>query len=235
YITIIIELIIFIVVLLAKAGRRVRRGAIYVIGAVVVCSLIVMFASVEEPVEKITNLVSTLITSQQGEEFYMSNVSRFGSQQTAYNIGLDHPIIGVGFGQYGFYMPYYLPDYAYNNPEIIIYASFLDNTAWAPAHGLFARLLAEIGFIGLALFVMIWATFLWSCWSTYRVLNKINPGLSSIGLALILSTLGVLMVGFTADTFRFFGYWFTLAVGWYYFETPRLLKKEAGMLTVRET
>jgi O-antigen ligase len=227
YITILAELLCFFVILLGKASQRVRRSVIYIGIAVLVCSSSFMFISLDEPIQMVWNVITSLTISQQEGEFYLSNIARFGSQQTAFNIGLDHPILGVGLGQYGFYMPYYLPDYAYDSSEILIFASFLEDTPWAPAHGLYVRLIAEIGFIGLGLFLAIWISFLWSCWQTYRTLNKQGNRLGSLGIPLILSVLGVLMVGFTADTFRFFGYWFTLAIGWYYIEIPKILSNEA--------
>ena len=79
---------------------------------------------------------------------------RFVYWQTAFQMFADHPLIGVGLGNYAFYFDQTLPDRPWNNQVEIV-------RQITPGEGrdrlitpknLFARLLAETGILGTALF-----------------------------------------------------------------------------------
>lgn len=145
----------------------------------------------------------------------MSNIARFGSQIAAINMAADHPVFGVGLGQYGFYMQEYVPRWAWISPEIIIYTSNSPGTSWPPVHNIFARLVAELGFIGLIIWVCFWGSLIKNCYRKYKAKKKLYKK-DSTEVALITSMFGVWLSGFNGDSFSFFGYWLLLGVGWVY-------------------
>lgn len=146
----------------------------------------------------------------------LSNISRFGAQIAGYNMAFDHPIFGVGIGQYGFHVADYMPSWALISPEIQEWISPAPGTAWAPVHSIYARIASETGIVGLLLWIFIWGSILLDCSRRYRS-NTITHGQQDyLGLSLIVSIIGILLSGFNADSFRFFGYWILLGLAWAY-------------------
>jgi O-antigen ligase len=87
---------------------------------------------------------------------YIAFEQRFVYWQTAFQMFEDHPLFGVGLGNYAFYFDQTLPDRPWNNQVEIV-------RQITPGEGrdrlitpknLFARLLAETGIIGAMLFLM---------------------------------------------------------------------------------
>lgn len=146
----------------------------------------------------------------------MSNIGRVGSQLAAYRMATDHPVFGVGLGQYGFHMGAYVPLWAKVSPEIQEWMSITSGTRWAPVHSTYARAAAESGVVGLGIWLAIWLTLLTGCWRRFRRLCQTTGRQDTLGLALIVSIVGVVLSGNNLDSFRFFGYWITLGLGWAY-------------------
>lgn len=164
-------------------------------------------------------------TQTSNNVFLMSNIARFGSQIAAINMAQEHPIFGVGLGQYGFYMPDYVPKWATTSDEIKEWMSKEEGTPWPPVHNLYARITAELGFVGLGIWLILWATVLLSCYKRYRLNNQTNGQHDTLGFALMVSIVGVLLSGLNADSFRFFGYWTVLGIAWWYVEKPLSISK----------
>lgn len=150
----------------------------------------------------------------------ISNIGRYGSQAAALGMAVDNPVFGIGFGQYGFKMPDYVPDWAKISPEIIEWMSSSPDSVWAPALGLYARVAGELGFVGLALWGALWISLLRSCYRRFKLNNIRMSQCDGIGLALLVSMIGVLMAGFNSDSLRFFGYWILLGLCWAYLDLP---------------
>jgi len=163
-------------------------------------------------VDKIVQIYTSL--SEQNTEFQLSNIGRIGSQLAAINMGVSHPFSGIGLGQYGFYMPEYIPTWAWESSEINLWASSSPDTPWAPTQGLWARILAETGFIGLFLWLSVWITVLRSIWKRYFKLRQIDQQNSILALALFISIFGLMLNGFVSDSLRSLSYWITLGVAW---------------------
>ncbi len=89
------------------------------------------------------------------EYFKISNQTRTEMQKIGFEIGMDNPVFGVGLGQFGFNFSKYVKDDLKNNPEIKTYLNEKDKF-WPPTHGLFSRLFAETGFVGLILWFFLW-------------------------------------------------------------------------------
>jgi hypothetical protein len=148
----------------------------------------------------------------------ISNIGRYGSQTAAFSMAMDNPLFGVGFGQYGFKAPEYFPIWSLISPEIAEWMSSSPDSAWAPALGLYARIAGELGFIGLFLWGCLWISVLHSCYRRFKANSMCMCHCDGIGLALLVSVIGILMAGFNSDSLRFFGYWISLGLCWAYLE-----------------
>lgn len=147
--------------------------------------------------------------------YWVSNVSRLGMQLTGARMALARPALGVGFGGFGFGAREFVPEWALVSPEVQKWLVDVAGTAWPPVHGLWARLAAETGFVGLALFLAGWAAFLRSVWRRAKRCESTGEvELRDLWMAVFWSGVNCLLVGFAFDSFRFGGYWLLLGVGW---------------------
>lgn len=85
-----------------------------------------------------------------------SNTARFGNAAAMVNVGLDHPVFGVGHGFVDRYMITAFPDFAKDNPEVKRWTSDIKTMEFGqagyPVTNGFAFVLAEFGIPGLLLF-----------------------------------------------------------------------------------
>lgn len=146
----------------------------------------------------------------------LSNVGRVGSQVTAMRMAFDSPMFGVGFGQYGFHMSEYVPSWALSSEEMSNWMSSSADAPWAPVQGIYSRIAAESGLAGLVIWVTMWGATVYAVYQRVRRINQSADGAQALGLALLVSIVGVLLCGFIADSLRFFGYWIVLALAWTY-------------------
>jgi O-antigen ligase len=150
------------------------------------------------------NLFSNIFTvlSSLSDPENLSNVARFSSQIAALKMWIDAPIFGVGIGQYGFYMPIYISQKSLIlSHEIQEWVTNSINSPWPPVHGLYSRILAEAGIIGLILWVSSW---IFLIYKLLHILNKYQTEkLIRLDIISIITTIiGTLLIGFNIDTFR---------------------------------
>jgi putative inorganic carbon (HCO3(-)) transporter len=110
--------------------------------------------------------------------------SRVTEMLAALNVFLDHPIIGVGPGQY---TPYYSIDYQLD-PDIAL--RYIPKTR--RAHTLYFELGAETGIIGLGTFLVILLLIMYRLWRARRRWTQIRADRANIAMALLLSLCGYL-------------------------------------------
>ena len=144
----------------------------------------------------------------------LSNIARLGSQVTAINIGLKYPISGVGLGQYGFYMPDFMPAWSKISYEMNYWSSPIEGTPWPPVHGLWARVFCETGIIGLILWSSIWISTLISIWKQFLNIRLKDNQTALLLVVLMISIMSFMLIGFISDTFRPMYYWLTLGISW---------------------
>ncbi|MCD4781952.1 MAG: O-antigen ligase family protein [Candidatus Omnitrophica bacterium] len=77
-----------------------------------------------------------------------SAMTRIATWKAGINMAMEHPVVGVGAGNFGNYYYIYAPD------ELKQYADFEMNI-----HNVFLQLLSETGFTGLGLFLLV----IWNC------------------------------------------------------------------------
>jgi len=122
----------------------------------------------------------------------------------AVGVFADHPIIGVGPGQYA---PFYSEEYQ-QNPAI----KFRDILKPRRAHSLYSELAAETGLVGAILFFSIAGVLARRLWIARRRWLGIRPDYADLATALLLSLIGY----FTTAVFLHLSYeryyWFLLAM-----------------------
>ena len=149
---------------------------------------------------------------------------------TGFNLFLAHPWIGVGIGAVGFYFADFAPSFGYMLPEVI---DTLNRQSFIPnAKNLWARLLAETGIIGFALFV-VWV---YTHWKMTIALEKNDTSLFSRAMATIgkLFIIAFVVEGFSMDTFGLPYFWVAfglLVASWRMLKIDQSTKKAQNPLS----
>ena len=140
----------------------------------------------------------------------LSNVARYGSTISALHIWRDFPVLGCGLGGYGFYAADYYPNWAWQSIEIVNWSLNTPYGAgWPPVHNIYARILAEMGAIGLFAYICILFSLLKEEWA---LLN--SHAEKKYVKNLIITTIGVVLCGFNGDLFHLFIFWIILGIVW---------------------
>lgn len=127
--------------------------------------------------------------------------------QTGWNIFNDHPFAGVGVGFSGYYFPQYLPDYAWQLPEVNSLMGW--SSGLLNIKNLWTRLLAETGIIGFSLFI----TFLIIIGITARdLIRGKNILRKTVGWMGIFMLITFILEEFSVDSFALPYYWFTMGL-----------------------
>ncbi len=137
---------------------------------------------------------------------------RFSERLVYWDSGLrmfsDHPLLGVGPGNAGFYMPQNLSGFGYFTVEVrdLLYRS----NDLLNIKSLWVRLLAETGILGFGCF-LIW---FWLSWrSSYRLSIVELPLISTMGLIACFAMIGFLIEGFSIDSFALPYLWISTGIG----------------------
>lgn len=140
----------------------------------------------------------------------VSNITRAAGIHAAREIFAEHKLLGVGLGQYGFYYRWHLRADDYRSYEVREYATERKDI-WPPAYSVHARLLAETGIIGYGL----WLGFilLLLARSLGIATNAtVDRQIAAVHMAAAMTLCGLLLVGASIDSFRFFGGWIAIGV-----------------------
>lgn len=127
--------------------------------------------------------------------------------QAGWNIFNDHPILGVGLGNAGYFFPEKLSAFSWALTEIrtLLYRQ----TALPNIKSLWVRLLAETGIVGFALFV-VWCYLLWQ--SAQFLRRQRQPLYRMLGMAGSFALIGLLIEGFSLDTFALPYFWISFGL-----------------------
>lgn len=176
-------------------------------GATVAASFLLIERMVEVDVEMLRSGVIFTLASEEN----LSNICRYGTQVAAVHMGLDHPLLGTGLGQFPFYMEKYLPAWSMVSPEI---RDYLHGEGLPRVHGMYARIFSELGGVGLALWLAFVVALLRS---TYRIVRRSFHQVPDwLGLALVLNLLAWAAFGFNIATFRKLEMWVVFGLAWAY-------------------
>lgn len=191
------------------------------IGALFIVSLPIAFIALKD-----NPVIEAKLERYQFLENYKSNMSnktRLGTYIASFETIKKNPILGVGYGQAGFYI---LNDYpawaAKNNPEIKRYR---EGKRFPPMFNIYLRILTESGIIGLLVFL---------CFMGFMFLRLIQwwfkgpETLKKEYMVLVLSFIGFSLTWIQFDTFRVLGFW--VFFGFYLF----VCDKTRALYRIRE-
>ena len=140
----------------------------------------------------------------------ISNKSRFGIQYALYQVFLQNPVFGVGFGQQTFVSKDFYPDWATeDNWEFRLKYLNEDVKSFPPGYNIYLRIMAELGIVGLVIFLFLLIAILYVAHKMSR--NK-DEGTSLIAIVVFVSILGVFFNWLKMDTFRAFNFWINFAL-----------------------
>ena len=139
----------------------------------------------------------------------ISNKSRFGIQQAMFNVFLENPILGTGYGLQAFESRKKYPTWAKkNNWEFRLKYLNQNYKRFPPGYNMYLRILTETGLIGFLVFsLIILQVFLW-CY------NNLKSNNSSIAFIVLISMIGFSLNWLKTDSFRIYFFWLCLALIW---------------------
>lgn len=137
---------------------------------------------------------------------YIAFSQRFIYWQAAYNMYESHPVIGIGLGNYAFFLEENLPDRPYNTvPEILKVVTQSQRTGrLITSKNLFARLIAETGLAGIATF-MAFVLAIFGCVLYLWLSDSMNE--KFWGAAGLLGLIAFFMTALSTDSFAIPNMW----------------------------
>ena len=128
--------------------------------------------------------------------------------RAALEVFKDHPIIGVGLGNVGYYFPEGIPAFGWRAPEVIKAVSPITDI-FPNAKNLWLRLLGETGIVGFTIFV-VWLVLIALRSSQLRKSHaRFGRTMGTVGFLALIS---VLVEGFSVDSFTFPYMWISLGL-----------------------
>ncbi len=145
--------------------------------------------------------------SQAGGFFELTNQLAFAERVVYWASGFeifgDHPLLGMGLGNAGFYFPDKMPAYGHALVEV---DDLFNRQGFTPnTKSLWVRLLAETGIVGFAVFAS-WLFVLWQSGQLARGVR--DPLLRTLGAAGQFALIAFLVEGFSIDSFALPYVWF---------------------------
>lgn len=131
----------------------------------------------------------------------VSNLSRLASITAALRMFEAQPIFGFGFGQYGFHVTSYMPSWGFYSPEIKVWL-FGTGQFWPAVYSVYARFAADMGILGLAMWVGIWLYLARELVIETLRHRKQTGEIPFAAFPLIMSCFGVLFAGIPCDSVR---------------------------------
>ena len=179
---------------------------------IALASIFASMPSNSEVIEKIdvVSIFQSIFVEDDVHE--LSNVARYGTQEACLQIFKEHPLFGVGYGEFGFYASDNYPNAAWKSGEIRAWASNVVPGPWPPAHSLYARLLAETGVCGVIPWLLFWGILIIQLYRRMRISPNREERYQI--LSLIVSFLGIVCFGFGNDSMRTIAQWCFLGFAW---------------------
>lgn len=142
-----------------------------------------------------------------GTEEHISNVTRLAAIRAGLEMFKESPVVGVGLGQYGFNYPGHLRAEDLRSAEVRAYVDS-SHPNWPPTYSMHARLLAETGLLG----YIAWMGTVLGLFVRSLLNSDAETGRGRMHLAVAMTLAGWVLLGFSIDSFRFFGGWIALGV-----------------------
>ncbi len=182
--------------------------SVYLFSAV---GLIYALSHVDWRLERFFDLQTILYFLRTSNIYLIANFFTFAERvvywATGWRIFIEHPLLGVGLGNAGFFFPKYFPSYAWSLPEamdVFYRASSIPNIK-----SFWIRILAETGLVGFAAF-LAWYYVLWQ--SSRFLQFSSQPLFRTIAASGLFVLLAFLIEGFSVDTFALPYLWISLGI-----------------------
>jgi O-antigen ligase len=176
-------------------------------GLIVVASLIFMAGRNNEFFSRLWNYWQTTDNPSISDYFnYLGFGARLIYAETAFNIYNEHPLLGVGPGNYAFFFEENIPERPIAwMPEVLrLITPSETHTQLVTPKNLYLRLLAETGVLGIASF-LVFLIAIFGC-ALYLLKSKV-PEYHYWGTASILAGCGFIVAAFTFDSFALPNMW----------------------------
>jgi putative inorganic carbon (HCO3(-)) transporter len=199
-----IALVLMAVMLTFIRWFKLSRVLVCVLLFAVAAPSVPFFAQRMQGITRLVNLGGGA-TAVESRTVDTSSLARVTLMLAATRVFFDHPVIGVGPGQFAhFYSQKYSAD-----PEIKL--RDLPPGNWR-AHSLYLEIAAETGVIGISVFLAIVVTLLRELWRARRRWISHNPEFSDLATALCLSLIAYQLTGVFLHLSYQPYYWFLLAL-----------------------
>jgi hypothetical protein len=138
---------------------------------------------------------------------YLAFAERYVYWVAGWSIFNNHPFLGVGLGNAGFYFQHALPAYGWSLPEVM--RVFFREATLPNIKSLWVRLLAETGIVGFSSFLTWCCVMVKTAWSM-----RLNAHISFkvIGWVGIFVLIAFITEGFSTDTFALPYLWISLGI-----------------------
>lgn len=144
--------------------------------------------------------------------YQVSRALKFAERTAYWTAGFrvfeEHPLMGVGLGNSGFFFLDYIPSYGWRAPEVV-QAIRTNSFTFPNPKNLWIRLLAETGIVGFTLFIV------WLLVVLMRILQLMSHSdrqYKMLGLVGVLSMIAFVVEGFSVDTFALPYIWVLLGL-----------------------
>ena len=207
-IVIVFQLIVFLSIILSKQQRIRAIG--YSIATVFLLSSLILISNGDKIVKDVEKKIESL-DFRGNLKTNISNKSRFGIQYANFVVFTQNPIVGVGFGQQGYYARHYYPSWAVRD-NFEFKNLYLDKTnpMFPPGYNMYIRLLAETGIIGFLLFIYLLYNVVHL--TKKRIKESTNQIDKTLAIILLISFSGFILNWLQLDTFRMYGFWLSIAI-----------------------
>jgi O-antigen ligase len=207
-IVVVFQLLVFLSIVLSKQQRVRAIG--YSIVTVLALTTLVFISNGDKIVRDVEKKIESL-DFRGNLKTNISNKSRFGIQYANFVVFTQNPIVGVGFGQQGYFARNHYPSWAVRD-NFEFKNLYLDKTnpMFPPGYNMYIRLLAETGIIGFLLFIYL--LYIVVHFTKKRIKESTNQVDKTIGIILLISFSGFTLNWLQLDTFRMYGFWLSLAI-----------------------
>lgn len=202
YIVIITETILYMIIVSCLDRSKTVLAAIFIV-------LITLSTTLAVNYERFTSASRSLFAFDKTD---ISNTTRAAGMHAAFLLSLDKPIFGVGIGLSGGYLPDYYPSYAFLNYQTPDWSDQRDENLATPTFAMLPKLAAEVGYVGLGFFCMIWASAIFLVYNKTKFVQKSEMRLDYHGISLVVLLIGMFVGSFGVDGYNFMGYWVGLGM-----------------------
>ncbi|MCL2716415.1 MAG: hypothetical protein FWD68_18080 [Alphaproteobacteria bacterium] len=142
----------------------------------------------------------------------VSDLTRTAYQVSAAKIFSANAFFGVGLGQFAFKVTSFMPSWGLESPEITTQLTFPD-APWPNTYSLYARIAAELGALGILVWLTIWLTLMAAVRRAGLIYARFARPVPVVAYAIIMNCITVFVAAITTDTFRTPMIWIALGAG----------------------